>query len=211
MIRKIFVMFFLTYSLLAKADVQPDLTLDQVVRAIGRLIVNQDKVKSGQNKLQREITDLQNNFKELKSNIHTSKEKTYMFATVLANANIRKEPSISSQKIGTASLCSMVKIRKCEYNDGSIWCKIDNGYGYINKRLLSFERVEFHPKKNYKYYTYYYKRDRFLVREPHVLEKTTVNGISLDKKWSCLSNGYFLYNEQQHSNNVKNTLKVNLK
>ena len=211
MIKKLFVMFFLTYSLLAKADVQPDLTLDQVVRAIGRLIVNQDKVKSGQNKLQREITDLQNNFKELKSKIQKPKEKRYVLATVLANSNIRKEPSISSQKIGTASLCSVVKIRKCVYNNGSIWCKIDNGYGYINKRLLSFERVEFHPKENYKYYRYFYKSNKFLVKEPYVLEQTTVNGISLDQKWSCLSNGYYLYNEPEHADNVKKILKENLK
>jgi len=209
MIKKLFVMFFLTYSLLARADTSPDLTFDQVVRAIGRLIVNQDNVKFSQGKLQREITNLQNNFKELKNKRKTqeAKDKTYMLATVLTYSNIRKGPSISSQKIGTVSLCSVLKINKCQYNNGSIWCKIDNGYGYINKKLLSFERTKFNAKQNYKYYTRAYESTKSLVKEPYIPEGTTINGISLNRRWSCLSNGYYLFNEQHHD--TKNVLKAN--
>lgn len=187
----------LVFPLFANAE-DTLLTSDQVVRAVGRLIVDQDKVKDKQYKLNRTIVDLKKRLKRLEKGngkIDNSNQAEYMTAVAVTNSNIRKKPTTLSQKIGFTSMCSIVHVKKCVYSNGSIWCQVKNG-GYINKYLLSFDKIKFIPQKGYKYYREPNSNEKFLIKEPYFFNKILINGISLHGKWSCLSNGYYLKNSK---------------
>ena len=191
MIWKFLILMLISHSLFAETN----LTSDDVVRAVGRLIANQDKILLKQKFNIDIVNSLKKEIKKLKQKQKSTNKDHAKYATVVTDSNIRSAPNIKSNIIGFAPLCSVVKIQKCEYINGSGWCKISSN-AYISKKLLSFTKIEFKYNDKYKIYTKASTKDRYLVKELFELHNIQIDGISKNGRYSCLSNGNFLLNQR---------------
>ena len=208
MIKKLIISFCLIATSHAQSFSDDPVTSIEIKQALGRALLKIETMEDENQYFNRRIDNLEKDIKKLQKqrpvlkDIYETKSKpislsissdTHKLAVTKAiYTNIRELPTRKSRVISTLPMCSKVAIKECKVNgsDG-VWCKL-KGYGYINKKILSFKKARLSIARNFNL------RSRPEINPNNIvtntIEKGTIEvfGISQNKIWACVEDDLFI-------------------